>query len=129
MIRQRQQSGMALIELLLWGVVAIFVATLAMRLVPAYTEFFEVERIIKVIAKEASIRDMDNREIRESFEKHAMVNNVTSVKSEDLKISREGGRTVVSVDYYFETGLLGNVSLLVDFSASSNGLEKNMTAI
>jgi hypothetical protein len=42
------------------------------------------------------------------------------VKPEDLSIDRRGGVPVVSVDYEFRTKLVGNASLVVDFSASTD---------
>jgi hypothetical protein len=50
-----------------------------------------------------------------------MIDNITTVKASDLDIGRDGGQTVVSVEYPFQTKLIGNISLLVDFSASSDG--------
>jgi hypothetical protein len=64
---------------------------------------------------------MSNAEIRDRFARRAMIDNISSVAPGDLKISRDNNRTVVSVEYTFQTPLVGNVSLLADFSASSSG--------
>lgn len=121
MIKRRQQQGLTLISLLFWGIIIIFLALLAMKLLPAYTEYFAVQKIIKDLGSDPALKTMSNGDIRDKFSKRAMVDNVTTVKSEDLDISREGGTTVVSVEYPFQTKLVGNISLLVDFSASSTG--------
>jgi len=42
------------------------------------------------------------------------------VKPEDINVERQAGVPVISVEYEFRTKLVGNVSLVVDFSASSD---------
>jgi hypothetical protein len=126
MINRQQQRGVTLIGMLLWGIVIVFVALVAMKLVPAYTEYFEIRRILKELGGESGFSTMSNAEIRESFDKHAMIDNITAVKGADLKIGHVNGRKVASVDYTFQTELIGNVSLLADFSASSDSRESKM---
>ncbi len=121
MINRKQQRGATLVGMLLWGVVIVFVALLAMKLIPAYAEFITVKKILSDIGSEASIKSMSNAEIRDRFARRAMIDNIDTVVPSDLRISREDGRTVVSVEYTFQTHLVGNVSLLADFNASSGG--------
>jgi hypothetical protein len=126
MINRRQQSGLSMLGLLLWGIVIVFVALVAMKLIPAYTEFITIKKILTDIGSETGIKGMSNADIRERFAKRAMIDNITTVSPADLKISRENDRTVVSVAYTFQTPLVANISLLVDFSASSNGRESKV---
>lgn len=123
MIKQRQQRGLTLIGMLFWGIVIVFVALVAMKLIPAYTEYLEVKRILKDMGGEVGAKSMSNADIRGRFERRAMIDNITAVRPSDLKISRESGQTVVSVDYSFQTHLVGNLSLLAEFSASSDSRE------
>lgn len=120
MINRHHQKGLTLISLLFWGVVIIFIALLAMKLVPAYMEYFTIQKILTDIGNDPNIKSMSNGEIRDKFNKRAMIDNITTVKASDLDIGRDGGQTVVSVEYPFQTKLIGNISLLVDFSASSD---------
>lgn len=121
MINRRTQQGMGLVGILFWGILIVFVALLAMKLVPAYTEFFTIQKILRDMGNDPAMKSMSNGEIREKFGKRAMIDNINTVKPADLDISREGGTTVVSVAYPFQTKLVGNISLLVEFSASSDG--------
>lgn len=126
MINQRQQRGLSMIGLLFWGIIIVFVALVAMKLIPAYVEYFEVKRILNELGKEVGDKSMSNGDIRERFGKRAMIDNITAVGPADLVISRENGQTVVSVDYAFQSPLVGNLSLLADFSASSEGRESKI---
>ena len=120
MINHRHQKGLTLISLLFWGVIIIFIALLAMKLIPAYMEYFTIQKILTDIGNDPNIKSMSNGEIRDKFNKRAMIDNISTVKAADLDIGRDGGQTIVSVEYPFQTKLVGNISLLVDFSASSS---------
>lgn len=102
------------------AVMLIFVAMLAMKLVPAYIEFFSVKKILNTMGQESGLKSKSNAEIRNDFMKRAGVSYVTVVKPEDLTIDRRNGGLVVSADYVFRSKLVGNVSIVVDFSASSD---------
>lgn len=126
MINRRQQRGLTMVGLVLWGVVIVFVALVAMKLIPAYTEFMTVKKILNDIGSEAGVKNMSNEDIRDRFTRRAMIDNISTISATDLKISRENGKTVVSVEYTFQTQLAGNVSLLADFSANSDGRESKV---
>lgn len=121
MINRHQQRGLSLIGLVFWGIIIVFMALLAMKLIPAYTEYFTIQKILRDIGNDPNIKSMSNGEIRDKFSKRAMVDNITTIKAPDLDIGRDGGQTIVSAEYQFQTTLIGNVSLLVDFTAKSDG--------
>jgi len=116
---KNNQRGLSMIGFLFVAAVLIFVAMLAMKLVPAYIEFFSVKKILAAMGQDSSLRSKSNAEIRSDFSKRADASYVDAVESSDLTIERSSAGTVVSVDYEFRTKLLGNASLVVDFSASS----------
>ena len=115
-----RQRGVSMIGFLFFAVIALMLAMLAMKLVPAYIEFFSVKKVLATMGQDADLRSKSNAEIRNDFSRRAGVAYVTEVKSEDLSIDRRGGIPVISADYAFRTKLIGNVSLVVDFSASSD---------
>jgi hypothetical protein len=116
----RSQRGLTMFGFLFVALVFIAVAMLAMKLVPAYIEFFSVKKILNSMGQESGFQSKSNGEIRNDFDNRAGVSYVTVVKSGDLTIDRSGGVPVVKAEYEFRTQLVGNVSLVVDFSASSN---------
>ena len=115
-----QQRGLTIFGFLFVAIVLVVVAMLAMKLVPAYSEFFSVKKILNTMGQDPALKSMSNAEIRNDFSKRANVGYVTVVKPEDISIDRSGGTPVVSATYEFRTKLAGNVSLVVDFSASSD---------
>jgi hypothetical protein len=115
-----KQRGLTMIGFLFVAVVLIFVAMLAMKLVPAYIEFFSVKQILATMGQDPATNSMSNADIRNSFSRRANVGYVTVVKPDDLFIDRSGGKKVISTKYEYRTPLIANISLVVDFSASSD---------
>jgi len=117
---KHSQRGLSMFGFLFVALALIMMAMLAMKLVPAYIEFFSVKKILATMGQEGDLKSMSNADIRNSFIKRANVGYVTVVKPEDLSIDRRGGTPVISVEYEYRTKLVANVSLVVDFSASSD---------
>lgn len=117
---QSQQRGLSMIGFLFVAAVLVMIAMLAMKLVPAYIEYFSVKKILATMGQEPDLRSKSNGELRSDFAKRANTGYVTVVKPEHLTIDRSGGTPVISADYEFRTKLFGNVSLVVDFSASTD---------
>ncbi len=115
-----KQRGVSMFGFLLIAILVIMFAMLAMKLIPAYVEFFSVKKILNAMGQDSEIKSMSNAEIRNSFAKRADVGYVTVVKPEDLDIERTGGNMVISTEYEYRTPLVANISLIVDFKASSN---------
>lgn len=115
-----QQHGLSMIGFLFVAFVVVMIAMLGMKLVPAYIEFFSVKKILAAMGQESDLKSKSNGEIRSDFMKRANIGYVTVVKPEDLTVERPGGVPVITADYAFRTLLVGNVSLVVDFSASSD---------
>jgi len=117
---KHSQRGLTMFGFLFVAIVFIAMAMLAMKLVPAYIEFFSVKKILATMGQESDLKSKSNADIRNDFSKRANVGYVTVVKPEDLSVDRSGGSPVVTAAYEYRTKLVGNVSLVVDFSASSD---------
>ena len=115
-----KQRGVSMFGFLLIAILVIIFAMLAMKLIPAYVEFFSVKKILNAMGQDSETKSMSNAEIRNSFAKRADVGYVTVVKPENLDIDRTNGSVVISTEYEYRTPLVANISLIVDFKASSN---------
>jgi Tfp pilus assembly major pilin PilA len=117
---RKTQGGATLLGMLIVGAMIVFVALIAMKMVPAYTEYFSVKQALKAM-KQESLSTMSKREIMNSFDRRASTGYIEVVKGSDLIIEKTvGGDTVVSVEYQVIKPIAGNVSVLIDFSASSD---------
>lgn len=114
---RKKQTGISLVGLIFGGMILIFAALLAMKVAPSYIEYFNAKKAIYGIVNEnaeASVND-----VRKSFEARATIDDITSVRPADLEISRDRGLLVVAFAYRKEIRLFSNISLCIDFAAST----------
>lgn len=113
------QRGLSLNTLMLGGAAVGVVALLGMKAIPPWIEYGNAVKAIKGTATDASLKDSSVAQVRTAFGKRADMDDVKSVKPEDLEITKEGGELVISFKYEKKVPLFYNVSLLFDFEGSS----------
>ena len=115
--QQRQQRGITLIGFVILIVLLAAAGIVAFRMIPIYSEFFTIKRILKEINVENP--ETTPLQIRSQFDLKSSADYVYDIKSRDLDIVKENGRIVVSVRYQKTVPLLYNVSLLFDFETDN----------
>jgi hypothetical protein len=117
----KKQNGATLLGMLIVGALVVFVAIVAMKIVPAYLEFMSVKKVLRTMHQEP-LATMSSKEIKDAFNRKASMDYITVVNGSDLSIDKsDSGGVAVSVDYQVVKPVMGNVSVLIDFSASSDG--------
>ncbi|MDP2152506.1 MAG: DUF4845 domain-containing protein [Methylotenera sp.] len=116
----KSQQGATLLGMLIVGVFVVFIALVVMKVTPAYIEFMSVKKVLKATSQE-SLSTMTSKEIKDSFNKRASTSYVDVVSGADLVIEKGANGTVLTVDYEVVKPIIGNVSVLIDFSARSDG--------
>lgn len=118
----RKQQGATLLGMAIVAGGIIFIAIIGMKMAPAYIEYMSVKKVLKAMSNDPNLNSMSTKEIRQSFEKRKSIDDISSVTKDDININKnEAGETVVSVDYQVQKPLMGNVTALLDFHASSDG--------
>lgn len=112
--QSKTQRGMSF-----WGTIVVlaalvFIGTFLLKSIPAYVEFNSVRTAVKAIAN-ASSGELNKKEVTDAFNRQASIDSIESVSGRDLRI--EGGAIVV--EYQKVIPLFGNMSILLDFKASS----------
>jgi hypothetical protein len=119
--RPNKQAGISFLGMLFVGAFIALIAITAIRIVPSYTEFMTVKKVLKAMQQDP-LDTMTPKEIKTAFDKRASIDYISVVSSEDLSIERsDSGATVLSVEYQVVRPLMGNLSVLMDFSARSDG--------
>jgi len=113
----RRQRGLSLVSLVFLGFVALLLIILGMKVVPAVTEYMSIQRAVNQVGNEGQTV----REIRQAFDRHAIIDDIKSVAGKDLDITKDGDRIVVSFSYTYSVPLLSNARLVIDFSGSNVG--------
>lgn len=115
-----RQHGLTLSGLLLWSAVIIMVTILGMRLIPAYIEFAAVKRALVATASDPALKNTGISALRQGFDKRASIDDIKSVTGKDLAIEKQGNQVVMRASYMVKKPLFANISLLIDFEASSH---------
>jgi hypothetical protein len=116
----RQQRGLTFTGFLLVAILVVFGAIMGMRVIPAYVENREIQHILDTLAHDPDLQDATPDDIRNSWDKRAMVNNITVVSAKDLNVAKlPNGALSLNVKYNVKIGLGGNASLLLEFDTSS----------
>lgn len=115
----KHQRGLSLIGTLVIAVFVISCIVLVMRVVPVYNEYFSVKKAL--VAVTATSDAQSPEALRSAFQRRADVGDIDSVKPQDLEISKDGNRFVVSANWERRVPLVANISLVFTFSASSSG--------
>ena len=113
----RRQQGIGALAIFFILFLILMIALLAMKVTPAYLEFFAVKGAITAMSDE--VETGNPREIRKAFDRRAMIDDIRSIAGRDLEIGKESGITVVTASYQVSVPLFANISLLIDFSAST----------
>lgn len=118
---QRRQKGIGFIGLSFVVIVVGAVVALGFKLLPAYLQYFTVKGALKEITQNPELRNASPQEIRSSFDKRAIVNDIKVIQGKELEIERGGnGGFTVSANYSQQIPLFQNVSACIDFSTSSS---------
>ena len=114
----RKQRGITLSGTIFWLAILGFVGIMAAKLMPAYIEYASVKKIFKTMEQSGELKGTV-RDIRKTFDKLNAIEDIKSVKSEDLEISKQGQDTVVSATWSVRVPMVYNISACLDFFAST----------
>ncbi|HMC12896.1 MAG TPA: DUF4845 domain-containing protein [Gallionellaceae bacterium] len=117
-----RQRGLTFANFLLTAILLVFLAIGGMKIIPAYVEDRTIHGILDTIAHDPEMQGATPADIHISFDKRAMMNNITVVNSNDIVIQKTPNGMVLSVNYNVKIGLVGNASLLLEFETSSSSM-------
>lgn len=112
----KAQRGVSLTGLIVVLGVIIAVAMLGLKVIPGMLEYKSI--------KDAIVKAKDTKgtptEMRQSFNKAADINAVTSIAGKDLMIEKINGETEISFDYDEQIKLFKNVTLVINYSGTTD---------
>ncbi len=114
------QRGVALSGLLMWGIIIALVAVLGMKVAPTAIEYGKLLKSVRATAKQAG-PGATVADVKKTFGKYTEIDGL-DFSPNDLDISKEGGRLVISFAYEKRIPLFYNVSLLIAYQGSSDGI-------
>jgi hypothetical protein len=114
-----QQRGITFGGFLITAFLLVFVGIFGLKLIPAYMEEATIKSVFNSIAHDPEMKSATAKDIQTSFGKHASIDNIKSIKPDEVEIATEQGKLVLSASYFVKVPLAGNVSLYLDFNPTS----------
>lgn len=110
-----RQRGITLIGFIMILALVGFFAFLVMRLLPVYTEYYGVRQAMKAVAAEPGIASKTPEQVKVSLDRKLYIGYVTSVKSNHVRVTRQGGNYALNVRYEVRGPLAGNLEFIATF--------------
>ncbi|HSS46442.1 MAG TPA: DUF4845 domain-containing protein [Burkholderiales bacterium] len=116
----KRQQGLTMTGFLFLAIALVFAALLGFKVLPAYLEYFSIQRALSGMAHDLDLQTATPKEIRSSFDNRAAIDNITTITGQDLEIDKEGNRAVVRAIYAQKIPLFANISAYIEFQASTD---------
>ena len=116
----RRQKGITLSGFLLWSVVAVFAALLLFKIGPPYIEFMSIQSNLRAVANDPEGRSGVRRVVEDLFDRRSAIDNISTVRANEILISKVGDNIVLSFDYQKCVPFVFNISACMDFHPTSS---------
>lgn len=120
-MHNKNQRGMTFLGVTLLLVIAIMLINFGVKLIPPYINNYTVKGIIKSIVDKTQKYDNSTpveeyqQTLRSEFDKALVINNIDSIKAQNITVNSNGNGYQIQVDYDVQTHLLGNIDALIHF--------------
>ena len=114
----RKQRGITLSGTIFWLAILGFLGIMAAKLMPAYIEYFSVKKILAQLEAQGVTKG-SVRDIRFGYEKLNAIEDVKSVRGDDLEITKAGGEAIISANWSVKVPLVYNISACLDFAVTT----------
>lgn len=114
----RRQRGMSSIG---WIVIAAIFGLLVItffKIFPMYYDNFKVKSALEGVQADTSIDAKSKRAIWDGLSKRLYINEVRTIRREDVSMERKDGRTTVTVSYETKDNYIANLFIGARFSES-----------
>jgi hypothetical protein len=116
-----QQRGVSFGGFLIGAFLLVIFGITGLKLIPAFIQDAQIKNLFVTIAHDPDMQKATPHDIKASFERRTVIDNITAIKADDIDISSDGGRPVLSASYAVKVKLFGNVSFYIEFNPSSEG--------
>jgi hypothetical protein len=114
----RDERGITILGFLFVAAVVITVALVGFRVLPAYIEYFAVQKALQTALEDAPTGNV--AEVRRAFDRKAGAGYIESVRPADIQVLRQGNAITATASWQRVLPMIGNASILLDFDASAS---------
>ena len=112
------QRGLTMIGFLFVTVVVLVVALIGFRVIPAYIEYFSIQKALQGAMSDSS--ELTTGDIRRLLDRRFSADYIESVRPADVQVTKAGNVITASVSWETKLHLVANASLLLEFDASAS---------
>jgi uncharacterized membrane protein len=113
-----KQRGVSLVSTIVILAILGFVGIMVAKTMPAYIEYFSVKKILATM-ENSGVTKSTVKDIRYNYEKLNAIEDIKSVRGEDLEVSKEGGETVITANWSVKVPMVANISACLDFNVTT----------
>lgn len=113
-----RQDGVTLISFLVIAALVLFLSYLAVRILPSYTEYGKVVRIMRTVAEDYQPGETTAFDLRKELALKLRAADIRNVAKRDFKIERTRAGTTLSVSYEVPIHLFGSLGVVAKFDRS-----------
>ena len=110
-----RMRGMSLIAMVLILVIIGMVALLAMRIVPIYLDYNNLDNTIKSLQDDTGIASMSRIDAANSLERRFDIGYVDVISVKDLKFREDRRDLIIELDYEDRRNIVANVDVIIHF--------------
>jgi hypothetical protein len=114
-----KQQGVTMIGVVFIAGMIVFFSIMALKLVPSYIEYATIQSHLRELARAPDTRGASPQELRLAFNRRRHIDNITSVDGNDMTVEKDGGDVLLTIEYSTQIHMVGNISALIEFEASS----------
>ena len=111
----RRQGGASALVILIMILFFGGLLTLGIKLGPAYLDDKTISEAVASIDGTEGLSNMGPAQIRSLINKRLIVNNVRSLKPEDITVEKNGDVALITVQYEVRNNLFRNVDTIINF--------------
>ena len=115
----KKQRGISLTGLIVVLVLLSMGAMLGMKLFTPYMQYFAIQKTFKALTQNPELRSGNRRDILNAYQPYSVIDSITAITDNDIEITKDGDKLMISASYSVKVPLVANVSLLIDFAPSS----------
>lgn len=116
----RHQRGVTLGGVFFFMMLVGFAAYTAARILPAYMDFWVIEKIMRNMLEQPNLLDIKERELHTKFARELSLNNVKVVTADELVIDQVPGGLRLSASFSVKAPFMGPVNLCMDFQPEAS---------
>ncbi|BBP00230.1 DUF4845 domain-containing protein [Sulfuriferula nivalis] len=117
---RNKQRGISLFGMFFVAMGLVFIALVVMKVIPPYIEYVSIKKVFNAMVADPQMQDAKPSQIRESYVRRSSIDNITSVKADDVDISRDNGKLTLSAKYHVEKPLFDNIGIYIDFAPTTD---------